>query len=415
MVKKNGYSVYYPPGIKGTIKRGIDMVASNPQAVAAVIGAIGANKKQKVSGPAYKTSGRSKSRLIQAQSTYHPYVRRYGKYNEHKGKKRIKVSRPLRQKIKKVVKSYFPSGFYHEIVYDRFTFNADQNSVRECPLSLNSDGIQGAFFTPTQIADAAAVLFNNKTPTLNKDFNDPNHFDSKNAKYEINNCFVVIKVKNNTQRLANVTFHTAQPRSMTSSTAFGLLDSFTTALTTNDPTVEGITGQNVLDISPQTLYASPGIDPSMRKNFKLGKEKVKLLPGQEYNYQFQGPRNTTLNMSRLWRNGLYRGLDTKLSRLMYISAYPDMLGSSGDPSTVHRVGSGDDPSLALLFEFNYYYSIKMPDTTGFVTNPNPNATQTLAMRRPAYAIKNWVEPIVAEETYDSVFEQNPAQVVPNPQ
>lgn len=374
----------------------------------------GGSKKRKLSeskGP-YKGKGKAQA---SAGGLYKAKVRQYGRKADHKKKRRERVSRRFRKKVKIATKDYFPSGFYQEITVGKFTFNGDQQVVYNCPpfptatrTGVSSDGMSSCHFTPTQILDAASILWNNKTPSQTKTVNDAGNFNPEQAKIEIRNCFSMIKLKNNTQRLANLIMCIGDPKS-TKSTTQNFLDTWTNSLIADSTT--GPSGPNVQDISTNTLYNAPGLNPSVRAEYKISRTKIKLEPGQEFNFHMQGPQNETLHMKKFYRGGTYQNQSSKYTRQLIIIAYPDMLGCAD--STVHRTGSATTTTPGILVECSQYYNLTMPDTAGWDNTVGVlPATVTLEMRRPAYAIRNFTIGEVTGST--GINESNTAQTLAPP-
>lgn len=373
-----------PEGIYRTSERAARSVIRNAKRAAnyAKDELLGKPLKRKYRGKAAAAAG----------GLYKAGIRQYGRKADFKKKRRMRVSRTFKKKVKIATKNYFPSGFYQEITVGKFTFNADQQVVYNCPATpsatrtgILSDGIPGCHFTPTQILDAASILWNNKGASQTKTITDTNNFNPETAKIEIRNCFSMIKIKNNTQRLANVLMVIGDPKK-TTFTVQSFLDTWINQLLSDSTT--GPQGMNVLDNSVNTLYNSPGLNPGMRSQYKISRTKIKLEPGQEFNFKMQGPQNETLNMKTLYRGGTYQNQSSKYTRQLFIIAYPDMLGCAD--SSVHRTQSASTTTPGILVECSQYYNLTMPDTTGWDNTAGLlPAVVPLEMRRSAYAIRNY--------------------------
>lgn len=353
--------------------------------------------------------------MASAGGLYRAGVRQYGRKADFKKKRKMKVSRTFKKKVKIATKNYFPSGFYQEITNGKFTFNADQQVVYNCPPTPSatrtgntSDGIAGNHFTPTQILDAASILWNGKTPNQVKAITDSNNFSPETAKIEIKNCFSMIKIKNNTQRLANLTMVIGDPKK-TLSTGQSFLDTWVNQLVSDS--TAGPSGMNVLDNSVNTLYNSPGLNPGVRAQYKISRTKIKLEPGQEFNFKMQGPQNETLRMEHFYRGGTYQNQSSKYTRQLMIIAYPDMLGCND--STVHRTASATTTNPGILVECSQYYNLTMPDTTGWDNTVGVlPAAVPLEMRRGAYAINNFTTGLLTGPV--GINESNTAQTLAPP-
>jgi len=357
-------------------------------------------------------SGRSVK--VAAAGLYKAGARTYGKKADFKKKHVKKINPKLRKAVKTVVAGYFPNGYYQEIYSQKFTFNANEQVVTAVPsgttapnVGMSVDAQTGHLFGPTHFLDAASILWNNKTPSQIKTVTDANNFDPENAKIHIRSSWAICKVKNHTQRLVNFTFVILDPKSKHAS-GNGPVSTWTNALT-NDSTT-GTTGANVLDVSPNTLYNLPGINPSMRANYRISREKVKLEPGQEYNYMINGPNNVDLHMKKYYRNGVYQNVSSSLSRYLMVIAYPDMIPDASG-QTIRPSTTSSTLLSGVCIETNLYYNLTMPDTAGFETSGVPTAVQQLAMRRQAYAIRNYVRDLTVGSAGFQINESNTAATI----
>jgi len=363
-----------------------------------------------------KRSNTGQSTQVKAAGLYKAGSRKYGKKADFKKKPVRRVPAKLKKAIKQTVAGYFPSGFYQEVYSQKFTFNANEQIVANVPhtvappnVGMIVDSQAGHLFGPTSFLDAASILWNNKTPSQTKTIGDTNNFDKETAKIHVKASWAICKVKNHTQRLVNLTFVILDPKSKQATTN-GPVSTWTNSLT-NDSTT-GPTGTNVLDNSIFTLYNLPGINPSMRANYRISREKVKLEPGQEYNYTVNGPNNVDVNMKNYYRNGTYQNVSSNLSRYLIVIAYPDMV-PDGNGQTLRPSTSGASTLTAgVCIETSLYYNLTMPDTAGFETLGVPPNVQQLAMRRPAYAIRNYVRDLTpAAAAGAQINESNTASVI----
>jgi len=353
---------------------------------------------------------------VKAAGLYKAGSRRYGKKADFKKKRVKRVPPKLKKAIKQTVAGYFPSGFYQEVYIQKFTFNANEQVVTNVPagvgglnVGMTVDGQAGGhLFGPTSFLDAASILWNNKTPSQTKLVTDALNFDRETAKIHVKASWAICKVKNHTQRLVNLTFCILDPKSKHIS-ANGPVTTWINSLS-NDST-SGPTGTNVLDNSINTLYQLPGINPSMRANFKISREKVKLEPGQEYNYTINGPNNIDVNMKNYYRNGSYQNVSSNLSRYLIVIAYPDIVPDTDGQTLRPSTSAASTTTAGVCIETSLYYNLTMPDTAGFETVGVPPAVQSLTMRRPAYAIRNYVRDLTPAATGPQINESNTASVI----
>jgi len=370
------------------------------------------NKKRKRT-TSKKVSTRS---AYTAPSQYSSKTKTARKRVDFKKKKVVSVSRPLRQKIKKVINGTMPGGFFHEINSQRIGLNGNQQNVGMIPSKQTVDLINGHHFSPTQILDAASILWNNKTILQNKTLTGAGNFNPETAVIDIVNCWSTIKMKNNSQRLYNVCIYTLDP---TSDSANGtnpqdiweaeLLNQRFTGPSTNP-------GPNVNSITANSLYNNPKMLHGMNQKFKISKDYYEMYPGQEKNFKVQGPNNTRLDMAKCYRGNVYTNYDKKFSRFVMITVHGDLAGSTeilnntfcGRPESVSTT-----PGYGLLIETNQYYSLKQPEQAGWY-NPllgvGTSTSVPLEMRRHAYCIKHWLDTI-APINNSTILENSPDDAV----
>nr|WPR18676.1 MAG: capsid protein [Chemarfal virus 174] len=277
--------------------------------------------------------------------------------------KKVKVSKSLREKVKKVINGSRPQGVYkfcsHGFIYLELTdstantFNA-QNVVNTAnytfpvtlpiPALLNSKQWFAGFaqtstnaarnisfpssgvfeyFTPTKILNATSILFANKVM--------PNEFDILNSQQiattvqtpgaapagsvpkqlvHVNNAYVTLAFKNCAARVLIVDFYicTLKRKTQTPEGMNHIYDALLLDQRTDTATTDFIPTFKTRDTSDSNEKVNYGLtnmmfEPAMLKNFnavfKYEKLTMTIQPGETITKTIQGPRNYTMDYSKV--------------------------------------------------------------------------------------------------------------------
>ncbi len=256
-------------------------------------------------------------------------------------KKRVKVSRPLRKKIQKVIDGESFKGTYHtsrfgtigittsgtatvalglvdetvdmggysaQLAFQRHQKDVDGNTrfwFSQAIQNTDTSGTAGLtlgsewqFFSPLKIVDAASVLWNNKTATADYSVQLGNlnsvHViadgapvigtedvpNIKGLKIRVENSYVKFKFKNNSQRSMTLCIYNCVPK--IKFPAQTPLSAFQDAIESeadgaNSAYVSATTPGHTSLQTSQVLFANPAVEPNMFKGFSSTYKYEKVL------------------------------------------------------------------------------------------------------------------------------------------
>ena len=340
----------------------------------------------------------------------------------HKRVKRVKVTRKLRAKINKVLEGKDPHGFYQAIGYSNIKEpGSHAQSVGLISVQGTVDGVDGTWFSPTQVNHAASILWNNKTPIPSIGFADPGNFNWNNIRINVIKQWGTIKFRNNAQRNMNVNLYTCVRKTNGQSTsASAEWNNGLSQDVTSNVNVAGQTGF----VTPTTLYATPAMSKSFGKNWDVETTKIYIKPGEEYVHTFQGP-SKMYDYRKFWSGSVNWNYPKGTVAMMY-TAHMDLL--AGSTSGVDRAGQltlAANIGQKLLYETNYYCKIEVPLQAGITwkagataiegPQPLPVAGQTteLGNKRDAYCVDILTNVITGNYVRNEIEIPTTAQINPS--
>lgn len=320
----------------------------------------------------------------------------------HRKPKKVKVSRKLRAKIKKVISDRSPSGYYQEIITGVFSAPTDNRQNATIIASTTVDGNQGEFFSPSSVINAASVLWNGKTASAIYGLNDATNFNSETLRVNVKKQWVTIKCRNNTERTYTINFYACRRKISEPATGFTALNDWQSALGFEKyqpaATPGGGPGPNVMNLDYTTLYVTPYFTKSVTDKYDIETTKVRLAPGEEYTYTLTGP-SMMYDFRKFYAANTAFPFNKKTNVSVFMVGYTDLIG--GASSTFGRGKQANTAAgYGLIYETNTYFKLEMPDQTGMVwavapaglasaqTVPAPGVTTYLGNRRDAYGIYN---------------------------
>ena len=375
-------------------------------------------------------------------------------------KRPVKVSRLLRKKIKKVIAGTEIKGVYTAVRQGTIGFTATTGSSVEYRRTTRAGGytlpisstkiptISGAnvrfwfahpysskdgftigdewqFFSPMKILDAASVIWNQKP--INTDYSlqalnlntvhnkttgtmiagTPADMNIKGLKVHIQNSYVTMVMKNNTERSVNVVVYKCVPvNKFPVQTA---LESFFDAVTQEtDGTDSGLVNiAGPLGSAVDNIVIMPGIEPNTFKSFnsawKYTKVKLNISAGETTTLNFQGPKNYVLDYDKLNLGDEDKAhLAFKQTTMqVFMSVSPDLeWATNGDNSYEHVTGrwwqtnaAESDISNPVSIEWTETYRLALPHIVGFQNGPSTVGGNqvTLNHRIPRRAYGNFVD------------------------
>lgn len=368
-------------------------------------------------------------------------------------KKEVKVSKTLRKKIGEVIKEKGIYGEYHKsfmgtigvfqasTASPTFTIgdvantkcwiapDPNQNSSNNYthwfnPINFGPDataagsytnGKQFVFFTPLKFLDAASIIWNQKSMSLNSHntktgnittrFNDADgaifQDRSPTLKLDIKNSYVSFEIKNNSQRAVKISIKHLTPKikGLSSDPLTSYLNSLDADRSYEGPVKFDTGDLNTVATNPLVSWNAV---PSFASNWKYETVVIDIKPGETCSHTLKGPRNYTLDYSKLNVNGTdYTGAFWKGTVCAVMSVIPDMqvanttvagppvapglnyneTGRFYDEQTSNYL---KDPISVSVVE---HYKLHMPEPTGFLRPTTaagavPSTPITLGFRKP---------------------------------
>lgn len=332
------------------------------------------------------------------------------------GKKRVKVSRKLRAKIKKVINGQI-YGEFQETAYQILRLIGTED-FKQILVSLHGTGDTAEpLFSPNRILDAASVLWNEKVHVaVPKTISDAGNFNPKKLKCTVINSNAMYYMKNNTQRTITIKLMEFTPRTsmlVASKNPFQQWQDDLLTDSLND-------GPNQENIAFTQIHTNPGMLPEFKKTFKIHTTKIVIAPGGEYEHFIQGPKDQMYDFQKMWNGADFNNYQ-KFGKWVIAVYYPDLVCTTLGGFGRYLNSGAEANNLGVVCEIRYRYKISMPELAGFYGNvlvsanpavgaPVVNDTPVqLGQRQFSYAMKTFAgTEIVGVET--RVDEQNPFAV-----
>lgn len=312
-------------------------------------------------------------------------------------KPKVRVSKAFRKKTLEVLKTKGPVGTMMEIHTNLYKPNDSQRVDRLGHLSQNI--IQ--HFDPLYVNHVASCLFNRKQMTLNPQSTDNNLFTLQHTQIEVLKQSVTFRMKNNTVRNMTIRVFDVSPKGKQLKDVNGVdpvemwFNGFAAENQILGPplTLPGqVTGVNINNITPNTLYAHPKMCKGFKDNYTIDETIYQLEPGKEcihklvgknglYDYQKYKAPSASGNYSFINQQSF-----VKMTFIVFhLDLIATTLASQGRYTDII-----DNSPIGLIVESTYFTKVKMPDQTGFVPNQDAAGNQQLNQRKAyPYIIQNW--------------------------
>jgi len=344
------------------------------------------------------------------------YQRKKGRSvgGEGRSKKKIKVSKILRQKIQKVMDKDQCQGWYKEIACVSDPIPLLDNLQSVAYLHPVSPGNEVAPFSPVTVLNAASVLWNGLNPSsFGGSGSDGGNFFKDTLKLHLVESNIVYNIKNNTARGIHIKIYDCSPKSAAGQNddfAFDPIQYWTGSLVNQIPSGDD-TGSNPLSNTINTLGNSPKMCQAFTKMFAVDETIVYLEAGKEYYHRVRGTKDMLYDYAKYFMGGQFSNFQ-KMGKYSFICAYVDLVaqtGTAGDQS-VGRVTTVDvDAGYGILCEASAFYRVRVPEQAGLKIPTLPVAGQNIGLnnRRNAYAIKNFSEVSMTPGAPIIIQDENP--------
>lgn len=294
---------------------------------------------------------------------------------EGRPKKKVKVSKSLRGKINKVLEKEAGNGWYKQIQYAGPFTPIDNDQLVFYPSS------NGQAFTPTDVLQAAGVLFNGYNPAGPIGNFTTTGFVAPTFKVTVIDSSAVYRFKNNTARTLTLKVWDVSPKSAnTDSLGLTPIEQWNANLAAERPDFLDATnsGVNPLSNLSSTLTMHPQSSPSFMKAFSVDETVVTLEAGKEYNHKLSGPKAKVYDYSKFIVNGTMSDYQ-KMNKYTFCAVYVDL--ATTDPGTL--VGRWTDitatDGFGLLCEATHFYRLSLPEQAGLVIPTLPVAGSSIGL------------------------------------
>ncbi len=312
-------------------------------------------------------------------------------------KKTVKVSRQLREKIKKVVKAEDGYGVYHttrqgsigiqnhaadssrvtidqggypaEIIQITQGFEEERGDSRNWTQGLITNlgftqGDEYQFFTPLKFLDAASVLWNQKAATKNYAIQAGNFTNSvalgvgapvagtpalpnkKGVDVHVVNSYVTFEMKNNSQRILSLELYHCVPKvKWPSNLPLGTFNGGIIELGQTQLQLGTIICEENTDTLDALIF-NPNLKPksvdAFSSAYKYEKVTISIAPGETCKHSIQGPKGLDIEFSKLYDGLVDNGgkMWSKSSLCVMIAIKPDLIYATKNVGTLGGTGTG---------------------------------------------------------------------------
>lgn len=430
LVKRAGMSAlaagagYLVGGPYGAIKAGLTEAFHNP--VESVKTAVGNDTAQSTRGVAVVTHRKKK---------LHP----------PKGKK-VKVSRLFSRKVEKALekKGVILHGSFRQFSTSQVVCNIanfpEGGQYVFIPGKYNTGNFfnndaWGGIGNVSQYVHMLSVLWNGKADNQGtRDIyssnslgsvnisgvgqpNASNTAHSNNLQFTVKNHYEIYRFKNNGQRTIILKAYLCKAKSPTSENPSAFNDTTGTAgvlPSISDPFTTWLNGQSAMNnegiavntgFGPQSIYASPLMNPNFNKYWVAEEAHYVVEPGQTFEYKVQGPRDLGINCADCWQGTYFMDVQKFTLFPMFVAHLDMVYGATNGLAT--RAGGG---THMLDCEREIFCSFECPNQVGGVRQdyvivaPSDNRT-VLNNRVNRFYYKYWVPGATGNLT--RVDEENP--------
>jgi hypothetical protein len=305
-------------------------------------------------------------------------------------KKKVKVPKKLRKQIKQVLKANDHYGW----ALETFAFKITPDEIGQDVFSLGQP-IAGTrlMFDPIYVAHIASVLFNQKAITASPGLSDTGYFPLKSLKVNVHKQTSTFRFRNNTARTMYIKLYEVSPKNRGDDTDGTNFDQYWYDCMDNENNSGGVGNPAKLNVSgatPEVLYCTPYMIPSVTANWAIDQTTVVLEPGKEYTYSMSG-KNSEYNFKKFYRPNDNFLNEQKFTKQLCIAVHYDMVSTSLGVPTRKTEMLGVSP-YGLLVEQTKYIKLSMPEQTGIsfptAITPGNNYPATNRKNGP-YVINNW--------------------------
>lgn len=345
-----------------------------------------ATKRRKVNSGPMSSRRMSSIRGVARSTTRSVASKTLSRKGQFKKRKGVKVTRQFRAKVNKALAVKEVSGFYQETLTKRMSTPVDCGQSVDYVVDYSNLNYQ--MFDYQSVLNAASVLWNNKTPIapFSRAMTDAGNFDKNNIKIHVKKSWATTRMINNSSRRKNLKVYEFASKGQS----------------TLDPLAYW--QQNIVEnvshdvartnYAVTELFATPSMCPNFNQQFKVSCKEYILEAGQSVIHNTQGPTDTIYDFEKNQVPGSITVLGdlqvSKMNRWLIFVHYNDIVGTTFAEFGRYTAAVSFNPH-GLICETTFYYSMTMPEQTGFTYNNPvvPGSVDTLDKRKHTYFIKNW--------------------------
>jgi len=295
-------------------------------------------------------------------------------------KKVATLSRPLKEAVKNVFKAPEVRGVYRNIKYQLLATGGDNAQNVYTVQNATVDSVTGGMFMPSDILHAASVMWNGKSDSTTRAYNDSGNFNSKNVKIRVVNSYVQHTIRNNGQGEVRYSVYTCAPKDK------GLDGGVPSFVWDKAYTTAFAAGSVNSGLSIYSLGERPTKFKSFNDQYKSSVEQFVLAPGQTKTWSTQGPKDFEIDYTGNWLNDTEWATSSKYCRFVFIVIEgPVTIATDGKVGRFTDLTSTSPYGTAL--ENRTFYKLAMPEQTGFTypgTFPVTTTQQVLNNRIDKY-------------------------------
>lgn len=362
--------------------------------------AIAAASKRRRKNPVRVPAARKRTKkLVRDTSGNRAVATRVGKsvavYNRRKPV--AKLNAPTRKAIKKMIAGTEIKGTYRKVVGGYQWYGGTPSYGTTFDNKQKVEYLRVAEpFGPTNILDASAVLWHNKTPLSNGQASLADTTDNRITKIHVRDQYMITTFKNNARRTYHYKIYTIRPKR--ADVNLEPRGDFDLQLQKELEASIGVdAGPNVSGINLETLGVNPEFVPGWSANWKFDHVNVKLEPGQTYVHRVNGLKDTTVDMNKYFQGDVFQPVQKYNCYVMCVF-YGDLIAhSSGSVGHYEDIGDASDnvfDGKGVIISQEIVQKLSMPELAGFKGTGSAlgaGVQQALTQRRFAYASHTFMD------------------------
>lgn len=283
-------------------------------------------------------------------------IKKSGVKNVAKKKLVAKLSKPVKEAVKKIFEPRACRGLYKTLTSNVWTLSANnKQGIFSLGTGATVDGYGGAFFMPGDMIHAASVMWLGKADSQTRAYNDATNFEPKDFKVTCLNSYAVFTCRNNTQAEYKCRLYTFKPKCYDDYNAYEQWQRV--YYTLKDAAVtDGVTTFDYIGETPLRFR-------ELKDRFKIEEQKFMMKPGQTVVRHIQGPKNEVIDFQKHYTLDSAFRKYSPYTRFCIMVVEPQLCyTSTGAPGFYFQnLGAG----YGLVHSLQYEIKLAMPEQAGF--------------------------------------------------